>query len=67
MYVWAEKVESWLDATDDCPYCGARLKIEYEADGNEAPDELTCPVCGEVMSLLTEWEPSFGLFKRWKD
>ena len=67
MHVWAEKAERWFDATDDCPYCGAFLKIEHESGGDEAPDELVCPVCGEVMSLLTEWEPSFGLYKRWED
>lgn len=67
MYVWAERVDSWPDATDDCPYCGAHLKIGYESDGCDEPYELICPVCGEVMGLLTEWEPSFGLYKRWED
>ncbi len=63
MEVWLTQVESWLDSDDECPYCGAYLKIDYISDDCSAPDEIKCPACGKVAELLVEYEPTFGLFK----
>ena len=63
MAVYATHAEYWYDATDECPYCGAGVKIDYEPNGDTLPDELECPSCGRSMGLAIDWEPIFSLYK----
>lgn len=70
MEVWLEELPESAkphEADDRCPYCLSPLKVKHASDCSGEPDEATCPVCGEDVRLLIEWDPSIGLFKRLDD
>jgi transcription elongation factor Elf1 len=64
MDVYATQVDSWYESTDECPYCGAQLKIDYVLDADSVPDKLECPVCGKSAYLEVDWDPIFSLHKQ---
>jgi len=46
-----------------CPYCNAKIEESLQEywHGNKGPSlfKIRCPVCGEIMDVVAEGQPSF--------